>query len=140
MGDSNPRYTAKHTHAFQACSFNRSDNFPFYINSEREGFEPSEQFNTIQLLSRESDSTTLASLRMIIIFKIISEREGFEPPEACTSTVFKTASFNRSDISPKYCFENIACLEIKVKKKEMLLLKLESEIESSELNLEVFKL
>gem|GEM_PF-3526898 len=29
-----------------------------------------------------------------------AEREGFEPPEACTSTVFKTAAFDRSAISP----------------------------------------
>ena len=31
---------------------------------------------------------------------IPAEREGFEPPEACTSTVFKTAAFDRSAISP----------------------------------------
>jgi hypothetical protein len=30
----------------------------------------------------------------------IAEREGFEPPEPCGSTVFKTASFDRSDTSP----------------------------------------
>lgn len=29
-----------------------------------------------------------------------AEREGFEPPEAFTSTVFKTAAFDRSAISP----------------------------------------
>lgn len=33
-------------------------------------------------------------------FLISAEKEGFEPPEACTSTVFKTAAFNRSAISP----------------------------------------
>jgi hypothetical protein len=31
----------------------------------------------------------------------LAEREGFEPPEACTSTVFKTAAFDRSAISPR---------------------------------------
>jgi hypothetical protein len=30
----------------------------------------------------------------------MAEREGFEPPEACTSTVFKTAAFDHSAISP----------------------------------------
>ena len=30
-----------------------------------------------------------------------AEREGFEPPEVLPSTVFKTAAFNRSAISPK---------------------------------------
>jgi len=30
----------------------------------------------------------------------IAEREGFEPPETFASTVFKTAAFNRSAISP----------------------------------------
>ena len=31
-----------------------------------------------------------------------AEREGFEPPEAFTSTVFETAAFDHSAISPKY--------------------------------------
>ena len=31
---------------------------------------------------------------------LMAERKGFEPPEACTSTVFKTAAFDRSAISP----------------------------------------
>ena len=30
----------------------------------------------------------------------LAEREGFEPPEACASTVFKTAVFDHSTISP----------------------------------------
>lgn len=30
----------------------------------------------------------------------IAEREGFEPPVACTTTVFKTAAFDHSAISP----------------------------------------
>ena len=32
--------------------------------------------------------------------RFLAEREGFEPPEAFTSTVFKTAAFDRSAISP----------------------------------------
>ncbi len=31
----------------------------------------------------------------------MAEREGFEPPDSCLSTVFKTAAFNRSAISPR---------------------------------------
>ena len=30
----------------------------------------------------------------------MAERVGFEPTDACASPVFKTGSFNRSDISP----------------------------------------
>ena len=32
---------------------------------------------------------------------ILAEREGFEPPDLLQSTVFKTAAFDRSAISPK---------------------------------------
>ncbi len=32
----------------------------------------------------------------------MAEREGFEPPEGCPSTVFKTAAFDRSAISPQW--------------------------------------
>ena len=39
----------------------------------------------------------------------VAEREGFEPPEAFTSTVFKTAAFDRSAISPKICSQKIFC-------------------------------
>ena len=35
---------------------------------------------------------------------LLAEREGFEPPDSCPSTVFKTAAFDRSAISPS---ENI---------------------------------
>ena len=31
----------------------------------------------------------------------MAEREGFEPPDSCPSTVFKTAAFDRSAISPQ---------------------------------------
>ena len=40
---------------------------------------------------------------------LLAEREGFEPPEAFTSTVFKTAAFDRSAISPKICSQKIFC-------------------------------
>ena len=32
--------------------------------------------------------------------ELSAEREGFEPPEVLPSTVFKTAAFDRSAISP----------------------------------------
>ncbi len=35
-----------------------------------------------------------------ITYRLLAEREGFEPPEALTSTVFKTAAFDHSAISP----------------------------------------
>ena len=37
---------------------------------------------------------------LIDYLSLAAEREGFEPPEAFTSTVFKTAAFDRSAISP----------------------------------------
>ena len=37
-----------------------------------------------------------------------AEREGFEPPEACASTVFKTAAFDRSAISPAQKYSPVA--------------------------------
>ena len=37
---------------------------------------------------------------LIDCLSLSAEREGFEPPEAFTSTVFKTAAFDRSAISP----------------------------------------
>ena len=67
--------------------------------SERRGFEPRNPLPG-QLLSREPDSATLASLQSDYRFDVLAEREGFEPPEACASIVFKTTSFDRSDISP----------------------------------------
>ncbi len=38
---------------------------------------------------------------MLSRLKFSAEREGFEPPESCPSTVFKTAAFDRSAISPR---------------------------------------
>ncbi len=32
----------------------------------------------------------------------MAEREGFEPPDGCPSTVFKTAAFDHSAISPYF--------------------------------------
>ena len=33
-------------------------------------------------------------------FQFLAEKEGFEPPVPCDTTVFKTAAFDRSAISP----------------------------------------
>jgi hypothetical protein len=69
--------------------------------TEKGGFEPPDPLPG-QLLSREPDSTALAPLQGILFDqRQLPEREGFEPPETCASTVFKTASFDHSDISPK---------------------------------------
>ena len=45
----------------------------------------------------------------------MAQREGFEPPDSCPSTVFKTAAFDRSAISP-YIFlffsTAICCIQV----------------------------
>ena len=41
------------------------------------------------------------AVRTVSTHRNLAEREGFEPPEAFTSTVFKTAAFDRSAISPR---------------------------------------
>lgn len=39
--------------------------------------------------------------RLLLCFEIlVAEREGFEPPVPCSTTVFKTAAFDHSAISP----------------------------------------
>ena len=38
--------------------------------------------------------------RSMVFYEKMAERVGFEPTETCASPVFKTGSFNRSDISP----------------------------------------
>ena len=39
--------------------------------------------------------------RKALSFNLFAEREGFEPPDPLRSTVFKTAAFDHSAISPK---------------------------------------
>ena len=49
---------------------------------------------------------TKTGIPILVHFCYSAEREGFEPPEVLPSTVFKTAAFNRSAISPiaqTYC-------------------------------------
>ena len=42
------------------------------------------------------------------IFPTLAEKEGFEPPDLLQSTVFKTAAFDHSAISPlQYVFLNL---------------------------------
>jgi hypothetical protein len=38
-----------------------------------------------------------------LCFRTFAEKEGFEPPDLLQSTVFKTAAFDRSAISPVCC-------------------------------------
>ncbi len=38
--------------------------------------------------------------RLLNLLCALAERQGFEPWEGCPSTVFKTAAFDRSAISP----------------------------------------
>ena len=39
-----------------------------------------------------------------LCFRAFAEKEGFEPPDLLQSTVFKTAAFDRSAISPVCCY------------------------------------
>ena len=39
----------------------------------------------------------------LLCFRAFAEKEGFEPPDLLQSTVFKTAAFDRSAISPVCC-------------------------------------
>ena len=50
------------------------------------------------LLPDHLNRVYLIDFHLDILFS--AEREGFEPPETCASTVFKTAAFDRSAISP----------------------------------------
>ena len=70
--------------------------------AEREGFEPSDQLPS-RILSKDVHSATLPSLRLNKANRssmLMAEREGFEPPVSYPTTVFKTAAFNHSAISP----------------------------------------
>ena len=40
-----------------------------------------------------------------MIMRVFAEKEGFEPPDLLQSTVFKTAAFDRSAISPVCRFQ-----------------------------------
>src|SRR5512137_944933 len=60
----------------------------------------------VQRLSRAPDSATLAPLQVPAALEVPNpsgpEREGFEPPGPRSGqTVFKTASFDHSDTSPR---------------------------------------
>ena len=90
---------ARKTRNLKDCGFS-------HILAEKEGFEPS---------LRSSRTTPLAGepLRPLGYFSKfrkrhdncytvlkMAERVGFEPTDACASPVFKTGSFDHSDISP----------------------------------------
>jgi hypothetical protein len=66
--------------------------------AERVGFEPTDQLPS-RHLSKVVLSATQPSLLELKIF-FMAEREGFEPPVDCSTTVFKTAAFDHSAISP----------------------------------------
>ena len=62
----------------------------------RDGFPP-------YSLSRGAPSASWVLLQIrYSLIKDVAERVGFEPTDACASPVFKTGSFNRSDISPSW--------------------------------------
>ena len=55
------------------------------------------------------------------IMKKLAEREGFEPPDLLQSTVFKTAAFDRSAISPIQKYDCFLKLQKKFIKKGVFL-------------------
>ena len=65
--------------------------------ARKEGFEPSRRFYPAYSLSRGAPSASWVLPQIDIK---LAERVGFEPTNACALPVFKTGSFNRSDISP----------------------------------------
>ena len=86
--------------------------------AEKEGFEPSRRFPDLHpqqgrlfgLLSTSPQIKIAYTAKLLPtqficmpthILKKVEERVGFEPTDARTSPVFKTGSFNRSDISPQ---------------------------------------
>ena len=78
--------------------------------AERVGFEPTDQLPS-RILSKDVLSATQPSLRNEFTFpkihkrdlNFMAEREGFEPPVSYPTTVFKTAAFSHSAISPLRC-------------------------------------
>ncbi|CEN32734.1 conserved hypothetical protein [Capnocytophaga canimorsus] len=54
---------------------------------------------------------------MLVFFELLfrvphAEKEGFEPPEVLPSTVFKTAAFDRSAISPNALINSLMRLQM----------------------------
>ena len=68
--------------------------------ARKEGFEPSRRFYPAYSLSRGAPSASWVLPQVDGVYEKMAERVGFEPTETCASPVFKTGSFNRSDISP----------------------------------------
>ena len=68
--------------------------------ARKEGFEPSRRFYPAYSLSRGAPSATWVLPRIQMQFEKLAERVGFEPTGTCAPPVFKTGSFNHSDISP----------------------------------------
>ena len=71
-----------------------------FLLARKEGFEPSRRFYPAYSLSRGAPSATWVLPQIHMCFLKMAERVGFEPTETCASPVFKTGSFNHSDISP----------------------------------------
>ena len=68
--------------------------------ARKEGFEPSRRFYPAYSLSRGAPSASWVLPQVDGVYEKMAERVGFEPTETCASPVFKTGSFNHSDISP----------------------------------------
>ena len=74
-----------------------------YIRNGEEGIWTLAPLLTTYSLSRRAPSASWVLLQIrYSLIKDVAERVGFEPTDACASPVFKTGSFNRSDISPSW--------------------------------------
>ena len=99
-----PEYTAKQElkeriPPYRVEFFLRAKLLPHNL-ARKEGFEPSRRFYPAYSLSRGAPSATWVLPQIHMNLQKVAERVGFEPTETCASPVFKTGSFNHSDISP----------------------------------------
>ena len=78
-----------------------------YFDCKKDAFRTEEMnfiFSLIDSISISLEPKEKTRNALTERFSPLAEREGFEPPEACTSTVFKTAAFDRSAISPRQIY------------------------------------
>ena len=73
--------------------YNTSPNTPTKVKLEKSDLNELREY-------REKEKA-LNLFRLGSNWVLLAEREGFEPPDSCPSTVFKTAAFDRSAISPR---------------------------------------
>jgi hypothetical protein len=72
-----------------------------WLKGRKSDFIPLQKFTQAQSRLDEFFWGIKKPQAALVVFDFhLAEKEGFEPPLAFTKTVFKTAAFNRSAISP----------------------------------------